>query len=830
MARDSTQQPAEQMSRLAPPAPAAAGPAAGGVDLLRPRWQKVLRDLWLNKTRTILVVLSIAVGVFAFGTIVIARENVLRELRTSYLATNPASAILSTDSTFDDELVDAVRRVPGVGAAEGRRKVAARILIGPDTWYDLELYVIPDDGITTINIVQSESGAWPPPDKALLIERSSLRKIYAQVGDQVTIEMAGGEQRTLPIVGLTHDLSLPPAPIAGKAFGYISFDTLEWLGGKRDYNEMKLVVAEHPLDEEHIWDVAALASDKIERSGREVEVIDVPTPQQHPAEIIIPTILLILSGLGLLALLLSMFLIINTIESILTQQIRQIGMLKAIGARNGQIVRLYAGMVLAFGLMALLLAVPLGALGARGFMQFMTSQLNVDVAHFTIPLYVLLLKSAAALLLPMLVALPAIRSAVRITVREALDTSGLEVTPTRHTFIDRLVERIRGVPRPLLLSLRNTFRRKWRLIRTLAVLTLGGAIFISVLTVRASLYYTLDNTMATKGYDIELQLARPYRRAEVVPKVLQVPGVVDAEGWSRTTAYPQHADGSEGERITLYAVPASTRLLNLPIREGRWLLPEDRQAIVVTLNYLTKEPATRLGDSIVLKIDGEEYSWHIVGISYEFISPVNPAIGYVNYNGFAQTVGGMGEVDSLQVVTAQHDADFQQRMSRALEEQTERDNLQVRLIKSKYDEQVTLYERFNILTGVLSMMATLIGIVGGLGLMGTMSINVIERIKEIGIMRAIGASDGAIQQIVIAEGIVIGLLSWCSGTILSLPISRLMSRQLGIQLLNQPLSYNYALYAVGLWLIIVLVVATLASYVPARNASRITVREVLAYE
>jgi len=806
--------------------------------MLRPRWYKVFRDLSLHKTRTLLVVLSIAVGVFAFGAVVAARDNILHELHDSYLSINPAGAIITTEP-FDDELVEAVGRMEAVAQAEGRRTVPARIQIGPNEWYDLELFVLPDDGQMTVNIVQAEAGAWPPPDHALLLERSALPRVHARIGDTVLVEIAGGEQRRIPIAGTTHDLSTVPAVIAGKAFGYINLDTLEWLGGTGDYdqiyNQMMIVVAEHPLDENHIRHVADQVAEKIERSGRTVDTIEVPTPQQHPAELVLPTILLILSGLGALALLLAMFLIINTIEAIMTQQVRQIGILKAVGTRNRIIMELYFGMVLIFGLLALVIAVPLGTLGALGFTHFVAGQMNVDIVNFSLPPYVLVFKVGAALLLPLGAAFPAIRATVRITVREALSAeghgggSGGENSGRAGKLTMLLSSLFAILGRPLLLSLRNTFRRKWRLVRTLVVLTMGGAIFISVLTVRASLLHTLDETMATKQYDIEVRLARPYRSAYITQQALQVPGVVGAESWHGARAYPVHPDGSEGDSLNLYGLPATTDMLNLNIVQGRWLRPEDRHAIVLSSNFFGQEPL-QVGDELVLNIDGEEYAWRIVGISQEFTSPVNPATGYVTDTGYAHVVGSVGHVKELRVATARHDPDSLAQISRNLEAYAGERNIQVRLIRSTFADAAMLHERFTILTSILSIMATLIGLVGGLGLMGTMSINVLERTKEIGIMRAIGASDGAVQQIVIVEGVLIGLIAWLLGTLVSLGMSRMMSIQIGLQLLDQPLSYSYAAYAVLLWLGIVTVVAMLASYVPARNASRLTIREVLAYE
>jgi putative ABC transport system permease protein len=447
-----------------------------------------------------------------------------------------------------------------------------------------------------------------------------------------------------------------------------------------------------------------------------------------------------------------------------------------------------------------------------------------------VPTYVLVLEAAAAMLLPILVAVPVVRSAVRITVREALDPSGGTAAQNERGLIDRLMARVQGLPRPLLLSLRNTFRRKGRLLRTLLVLTLGGAIFMSVLTVRASLINTLDEIMATKNYGIEVRLARPYHSAVITQHMQQVPGVVRAEGWHSAVAYPVHADGSEGDDLNLFGMPAESDMLNLNILQGRWLHPADRNAIVLSSNFFSQEPDMQVGDDLVLNIDGEEYTWRIVGISQEFTSPVNPATGYVTDSGFAEMVGGSGRVQNVRLQTTTHDQAFLENVTQRLEDYADQHNLQFRLVRNTFEDAMMLHERFNILTTVLSMMASLIGIVGGLGLMGTMSINVIERTKEIGIMRAVGASDGAVQQIVIVEGVLIGLLAWAAGVVLSLPISRLMSYNIGNSLLDQPLSYQYALYTVPLWLAIVVVVAALASYVPARNASRLTVREVLAYE
>src|SRR5215211_7874512 len=110
--------------------------------MLRPRWRKVLRDLWSNKTRTLLVVLSIAVGVFAIGMIGGSRVILIRDLTDTWMSVNPASATLSTQA-FGDDLVQVLRKLPGIADAEPRRTLIVRVKVGQDEWKNLRLFAIP---------------------------------------------------------------------------------------------------------------------------------------------------------------------------------------------------------------------------------------------------------------------------------------------------------------------------------------------------------------------------------------------------------------------------------------------------------------------------------------------------------------------------------------------------------------------------------------------------------------------------------------------------------------------------------------------------------------
>ena len=797
---------------------------------LRPRWRKIIRDLWMNKNRTTLVVLSIAVGVFAVGTILNSRTALADSLAQTYAATHPAHATILTVSPFDEDLVKAVRNMREIEDADARRSVMVRLKTGPNEWINTQLVAIPDFDDMRVSIVKPASGAWPPDGHDILIERSALRLIKANMGDTVTIKTPSGKVRQVKITGLTHDMQGSLYVLGGLGYGHITMDMLEWLEEPRGFNEMHIRVAGDRYDPDHVKTVTDEVQDKIEQSDHTVLFTLTQSPDQPPIDYVIQAVLAILGAVGLLSLILSGFLVVNTISAILTQQVTQIGVMKTLGARTGHIVRMYMVMVLAFGLLALLIALPLGGISAFYISQFMAGLLNFDIVDFQIPRLALLLQVAIALLVPLAAGFFPILAGTRITVREAISSQGLGRGQFGTSRIDRwLASRtlLRWLTRPTLISLRNTFRRKKRLLLTLGTLIVGSAVFITLASLQSSLRGTLDNMLAYYQYDVAVMFSRPYRVEKVARTLAQLPSVVDTEGLGYYTTRRVRPDGTNSANITLFAPKSDTRVIKPTLIDGRWLHPEDENAVVLDTIVLRDEPDIQVGDEIILKIAGKERSWQVVGLAQG--ANVTP-LAFVRYETLSRMLGQTGQADYVMVVTRQHDGAYQTEMSHIIEDHLAKAGFRVSIVAPAELDKQNIESMFYIVSALLVIVALVLAAVGGLGLMGTMSINVLERTREIGVMRAVGAATQAILKIILFEGIFIGAISWLAGALIALPLSRLISDAVGQLLLGCPLDYAFSTGGMLLWLILVMVLGAVASLLPALNAARLTVREVLAYE
>ena len=171
----------------------------------------------------------------------------------------------------------------------------------------------------------------------------------------------------------------------------------------------------------------------------------------------------------------------------------------------------------------------------------------------------------------------------------------------------------------------------------------------------------------------------------------------------------------------------------------------------------------------------------------------SPPIIYANYDYIAKVANRVGEADALMVTTQAHDAASVEAQSDALENHFERVGVRVSMVTTLPNERAEAEVAFDAIVALLLVMAILLALVGGLGLMGTMSINVLERTREIGVLRAIGAPNRGVAQVFILEGIAIGLLSWVMGALLAIPMSQGLNEAVGGAMMGVPLTYAYSM-------------------------------------
>ena len=807
-------------------------------------WRKAFRDFWHERARTALVVIAIALGISAFAAVLSSYAILTRELDQGYLATNPASAVLRVDSA-DDDLVKAILQNPEVSDAEPRRTISGQIKAGPVQWRNLILFVVHDYGNVRVSKLVPESGAWPPATGEILIERDAFQVAKANIGDAVTVKTANGVEQPLVISGSVHDVGQAQARMENIVYGYINLATLAQLGEEPRLNQLNILVAQNRFDENHIKRVVADVETLIKSRGHEVQRVEIPRPGKHPHSDLTGILLLGMSSFGLFVLVLSGILVINLLTAMMASQVRQIGVMKAIGGTHRQIAGIYFGQALFLGIAAVIVSVPLGILGSRALCRYMAFFLNFDINSFAVPFWVYLLVALVGIAAPMIAAAYPVWRGTATPVRVALSDFGLSQANFGASAFDRALARIGGTFSLIALAIRNSFRRRARLVLTLLTLSAGGLFFLSALNIRASMLNTLDRMFGARKFDLTVSFSNPYEFEKIQKAVSNTPGVTHAEGWfgaeaslidhgsSNTTTEP-HANGglhggggpSEVNRFTIMALPADTQLLDFEIIEGRRLTPQDTNAIVINNALAGREPKLHVGDDVVLRIGPAEATWRVVGVTREAFSP--GAVGYIPLSFIQKQHPGM--TNNLRLALKNTDPESIASVKEDLDRNLEQQGVRARGSTSKADTRFGFDQHMLMIYVFLIVMSAIVGGVGGLGLMTTMSLNVLERRREMGVMRALGATPRIVWLMIVAEGIVIGLLSWTIAALLAWPISKATGDFMVQVMFRSGLDFTFEPLGLVIWLLVSISLSGLASFLPAWKASRITVREALAYE
>ena len=796
-----------------------------------------------------MMVVAISASLIVFGGMLYARTLVLSNTTSGYMSTNPASAQIRLEPAVmpdqTDEFVAAAKAEPGVIDATMRQVTNVKLQKESGGLKSLQLFVAAADDPMRIATFKIEGGTgWPPPPDGILLERSTLASLKLKVGDKVNVIGFDGSPTQLTVSGSVHNQSLA---LAGQTagVGYIQSDTLPLLGKPPALDQLLITVADQPRlevqsrDRDTIVRTALSLVDRLKATPDiiAIEQVAVPTPYEHPHQAISYTVLSALSAFGLLALLLSSTLIATMFNGLLTQHIPQIGIMKAIGARSSRILQLYVIMILLVSVLATALAFVPGLFLGRTLAQMvLSSALNIDVASLSIPWWVLGMVILTGVFVPLLIAIPLLLRASRRTVREALDERGVAEQPGRLTTgLFSWLGRLRGVDRKLMVAFRNLFRRQARLFLSVGLLATGGGIFVSGFNVMAgfqAIPYTIYNE---QRWDVEIRLSEPVSSSELTAIVGKVSGVSRVETWNIistsiqdageinvTRTYPDQGHGS----LSLSAIPPSTSMLVPPqITEGRWLNPDDTDSVVLPPSIRQTIPDIKVGDSIELSIEDRPTTWRVIGIA----GGMGGSCPCVSQIGFERASDRQDQANVVRIMTDQQDKDARVAVGQAAAQALTEAGIKHQEPRSIDAVVESTAGHSVILVGVILLIASTIGIVGLIGLGSTMSTNVIERTREFGVMKAIGAKSSSIQRMVVFEGVFIAAVSCVVAALPAMVLTWAMGAGLGNLFLSTPIPLAVSAQGIAIWILVVIVGAALATLAPATQAARLTVREALAY-
>ncbi|MDQ2713360.1 MAG: ABC transporter permease [Chloroflexota bacterium] len=783
--------------------------------------RKAFADVTRRKTRSLGVILGIMIGVFGLTAITMFQDTYFAAL--AY--TN--AEVKQADITFDVQAVDPafapqLQAIPNVQTVEFHTiaQTSWHIQRTPGRIF-LVIVGLPNPGHIDINAFQLLSGHSPGPGEIVLESGDRGIQSFA-LGDTITVDTPQGSTQ-LRVVGIAHTRGAGDPATKGSALGYMSQQGLAQLMEIREPNVIQIRV--HDTTQAQI--TQAQVRDLLQ--AHHVAIVDSTLHADSvSSNQLLANLFTLLRLLSIVAIVVSCFLVINTITTLLAGQTHIIGTMKAIGGTQRAIFLSYLLSVGLYTIVGTLLGLCCGIAGGYALAGKLVSIHNLDLNAFTLPSDVLALGLAAGLLTPILAALLPLWNGTRITVREAISAYGVSSieTPAHSRMRQSITKRLTWIPQTTWLGLRSVFRKRGRAILTILALTLSGTTFLAI---------------ANATYAINTQVAKRYENYHFDVKINQVAGTPEDEthfqNWMLTIPNVRHIERSGTVQITtqwgnvdLSGVDEDTRAYHPSLVAGRWFLPHERQVLLVS-DDIAHQAGLHVGEAITFSAQEHPATWKIIGIIHDPNVSLGSSGSAVttseNLNaliGLPQETGVQWYLQASDSTPAAIDA-LARRLDRALNRGGGSLQFVVTLvqqvIQSSQNEFSDLYMMFYVV-------ALVVALVGALSLYTTLISSVLERQREIGIWRSMGASGRRVAGVFWIEGLALGMLAWAAGLLCSIPLAYGFLQLLGLLLIHAPFTFDPWLFAT--MLLAILAIALLASLSPMVRAARVRIVDLLHYE
>ncbi len=784
--------------------------------------KKALSDLAIHPGRTALVILALVIGLWGVGSILVSYSILKNDLNENYVRTKPAHVVM-TSKDFNRLDLAAFRNRPEIESAEFRDLSFQRIEVFPDQWIPLWVFGVEDFNNFNLASFYNEAGTPVPAPGTMLIERDGQKVSELRLGAMARVRV-GGKILEVPVAGIAFDPAQAPATQDAFIYSYVDKKTYTALTGEAA-NQRLIFRLKNVTTKQEIQTIANTIIEEFERSSITIDTVNIPKPNEHPHQFQLNTLLALQGSIGLLAFLMGAVLVSQLMAALLAQQIRQIGIIKAIGASRWQTLTIYLVMVILFGVVSSAIAIPLAIVSGYAFAEFVAKTINFEILTKTLPVEVYVYLVVAGLSLPVLVSLPALLKGINVSVQAALSDYGIQ--PDNYGDAATLSSKL-PLPNSLALAIRNTLRRRQRMVITVTTMALGVAIFSTGFNIREALAVFLARTRDSMKHDVQVVLKNQIPLEQALSPFRSLKNVSRIEVWNGGRGRLQTGRISTTNGIGVVALPYNTDLATWEVIEGRWLRKSDE--IEIVMNQLAAET---LGDPAVgeyhpIDIKGKLLNAKLVGIVKEFeIAKI-----YIDKDQYDALVNPNHLVNSLMFVA--EDKEYRQiiALKKDIENAIASSDLDILYVLSQAERADIIFNHLNIILTLIVMLSLLVLIVSALGMASATSINIMERTREVGVLRAIGATPKMIYSLFVSEGMAVSIVSILLGLLLAWPLSIVASAFFGDLILGDgvPLDFAFSPQGFGITLVITLVCGWLASRVPAREAVRISTREALSYE
>lgn len=788
-------------------------------------FRKAYRDVTKRRVRSLLTLLGILIGVAGVVAIVSTGQNLARAQAAAYEDSSQAD-ISYWVWDAPASLERAVEGIDNVSAAELRGDFATRCswdANGETVAKDVSVKGIPDFATMRVDQILLREGRFPREGE-FAVEQSALDIAPLKLGDTVTCRgRAGSPDRRLTLAGIVQTPNFPSATLLDYATFYTTSSDVSKLLGTAGVNGLMLKV--NDIGSAH--DTATHVTQLLDRRGVSHNAPVIRDPENFLGKRELDSLLTLLGIFSAVGLITSGFLVANTLAAITAEQVGEIGTLKAIGGTRMQVLTIYLFAALIYGVVGTALGLIVGVFLSWRLFAYIGSLLNLTNSFQVSPMGIALGTVVGIGVTLCAGAIPAF-AATSIPVRRALESYG--ITPTYgQGRTDRLIQRLTALPPLAAMSVRNLARRKSRAVVTMLVIAVAVAASLAAQAVSASVNQTIDGLFRTYRADAWIYFGE-YVSTAFENALRGVPGVENSETWSLSSAWVtanNAGDGGTAARARLWGLPADTTLYAPKLITGRWYRADENDGAVISTD-MAQSLKLKVGDEI--SVDSGDYKrpFRVVGIAEDnsvFLGSEVAGKVFMREDIVAQMQRREGYATFFALALDRHDPEG---VEQRLDEISRRFNRYQVGSDSAAREVRGAKEQTRILTIALAAMSVLIGLIGALGVLNTITLSVLERRREIGVLRSMGASDLNVAQTFLTEGLALGIGGWLLGIVIGYPLGMALTRVLESVLFH--IDYVFTPQMVLVSLAFALALTLGASLVPALAAARLKVGEVLRYE